>query len=143
MLLSGCLYFVRYWTICVLWLFINQIAASWILNLILNLSNQAFYLQDEKVMKKSLNILRMKRAFKMKQNAFFMIFKGLAMKQIAQFLWKVKNFKALLVSKRLLNRVSMQFPLFANNCWNKQNQETYPALLVIPCVSCDTLHYLW
>ena len=33
---------------------------------------------------KKLNILRMKRAFKMKQKAFFIIFKGLSLKEIKQ-----------------------------------------------------------
>ena len=31
--LPGCLYFVRYWTICVLQLFANQVVTSWILKL--------------------------------------------------------------------------------------------------------------
>ena len=36
----------------------------------------------------------------------------------------------------------MQFPLFANNCWNKQNQDTYPwwPLLYFYC-SFETLQY--
>ena len=41
-----------------------------------------FFLYDEKV----LNILRTKKAFKMKQKAFFIIFKALSMKQITVFL---------------------------------------------------------
>ena len=36
------------------------------------------------------------------------------------------NFIAFLIKERLL--VFMQFPLFANNFWNKQNQEKYPEL---------------
>ena len=34
--LSGCLYFVRYWTICVLQLLVNQVVTSWILKLTLS-----------------------------------------------------------------------------------------------------------
>ena len=34
--LSGCLYCVRYWTICVLQLFVEQVVTSWILNLTLS-----------------------------------------------------------------------------------------------------------
>ena len=30
---SGCLYFVKYWAICVLQLFVNQVVTSWILKL--------------------------------------------------------------------------------------------------------------
>ena len=29
--LPGCLYFLRYWEICVLLLFVNQVVTSWIL----------------------------------------------------------------------------------------------------------------
>ena len=38
---------------------------------------------------KNLNILAVKRAFKMKK-AFYIIFKGLSLKQIKQFFWKVR-----------------------------------------------------
>ena len=31
--LSGCLYFLRYWAICVLQLFVNQVVTLWILKL--------------------------------------------------------------------------------------------------------------
>ena len=34
---SGCLNFVRYWAICVLELFVNQVVRSWILKLTLSL----------------------------------------------------------------------------------------------------------
>ena len=34
--LSGCLYFVRYWAICALQLFVNQVVTSWILKLTLS-----------------------------------------------------------------------------------------------------------
>ena len=34
--LPGCLYFVRYWAICVLQLFVNQVVTSWILKLTLS-----------------------------------------------------------------------------------------------------------
>ena len=34
--LSGCLYFLRYWAICVLQLFVNQVVTSWILKLTLS-----------------------------------------------------------------------------------------------------------
>ena len=33
MSLPGCLYFLRYWAICVLQLFVTQVATSWILKL--------------------------------------------------------------------------------------------------------------
>ena len=52
------------------------------INLILLI--KSFFLPDQKVMIKT-NILRTKRAFKMKGKAFFIIFKGLSMKQITQF----------------------------------------------------------
>ena len=34
--LPGCLYFLRYWEICVLQLFVNQVVTSWILKLTLS-----------------------------------------------------------------------------------------------------------
>ena len=34
--LPGCLYFLRYWAICVLQLFVNQVVTSWILKLTLS-----------------------------------------------------------------------------------------------------------
>ena len=84
MLLSGYLYFMRYWAIYVLQLFINQVVKSWILNLTLNfgfwiyLSNQAFFPTWTKTHDKNLNIFRTKRAFRMKQKAFFIIFNELS-----------------------------------------------------------------
>ena len=49
-----------------------------------------FFPHDQKVMIQNVNILTMKRAFKMKQKAFFIVFKGLSIKQITQFFWKVR-----------------------------------------------------
>ena len=57
---------------------------SWILKLTL-LSNLIFP-KWPKSHEKNLNILKTKRAFKMKWKAFFMIFKGLSIKYIAHFL---------------------------------------------------------
>ena len=34
--LPGCLYFLRYWAICVFQLFVNQVVTSWILKLTLS-----------------------------------------------------------------------------------------------------------
>ena len=63
MLLSGDIYFVRYWAICVLQLFVNQVVTSRILKL-----------TSPKSHDKNLNILRTKR---------------LSIKQLTIF-WKVK-----------------------------------------------------
>ena len=73
------------WPICLLQLFVNQVVTSWILkfNLIF-LINQSDFSTWPKSHDKNLNILRTKRAFKINQNAFFIIFKGLLMKQISQ-----------------------------------------------------------
>ena len=49
-----------------------------------------FFLHDQKVVTKTKNILRTKRAFKIKQKAFFITFKGISIKQITQFFWKVR-----------------------------------------------------
>ena len=34
--LTGCFYFLRYWAICVLQLFVNQVVTSWVLKLTLS-----------------------------------------------------------------------------------------------------------
>ena len=51
---------------------------------------KSFFLPDQKVMIKTLNILRTKRAFKMKYKTFFIIFKGLSMKETNKIFWKVR-----------------------------------------------------
>ena len=43
-----------------------------------------FFLHDQKVVTKTLNILRRNRAFQMKLKALFIIFKGLSIKQVKQ-----------------------------------------------------------
>ena len=50
-------------------------------------SNQAVFSTWPKSQDRNLNILRTKRAFKMKYKAFFSNFKGLSLKQIKQFLF--------------------------------------------------------
>ena len=47
-------------------------------------SNQDVYATWPKSSEKNLNLLGTKRAFKMKQKAFFSIFKGLSIKEITQ-----------------------------------------------------------
>ena len=51
---------------------------------------KSFFLPDQKVMIKTLNILRTKRAFKMKYKTFFIIFKALSMKETNKIFWKVR-----------------------------------------------------
>ena len=48
------------------------------------------FLYVTKKSRQILNILRTKRAFKVKWKVFFIIFKGLSLKQIRQILWKVR-----------------------------------------------------
>ena len=80
--------------ICVLQSLSSQVVALSILKLIYlsnepvflhDLSNQPVFLHDQRVKTKKLNILRTKRAFKMKQKSFFIIFKGLSSKERKQF----------------------------------------------------------
>ena len=61
--LPGWFYFVRYWAICVLQLFVNQVVASWILKLTLSYQLAVF-----------------------SSKAFFVIFKRLPLKHIIFFL---------------------------------------------------------
>ena len=69
--LPGCLYFLRYWTICVLQLFVIQVVTSWILKLALP-SNRAIFSTWPKSHDKNLNILRTKRAFKVQHFSSFL-----------------------------------------------------------------------
>ena len=74
--LSGCLYFLRYWEICVLQLFVITRLLCQKFQNYSDLSNQAVFIHDQKV--KKLNILRRRRAFKVKLKTFFIILKGLS-----------------------------------------------------------------
>ena len=51
------------------------------------------FLRCQKCKDKNLNIVRTKRAFKMKQKAFFITFKGLSLKQIKPSLNELKQIK--------------------------------------------------
>ena len=46
--LSDCLYFLRYWAICILQLFINQVITSWILELTLSFQSSCFFYMTKK-----------------------------------------------------------------------------------------------
>ena len=70
-----CLYFSKYWTVCVLWLFVNQAVTSQNLKLTLSFWSNRFATWPRS-QDKNLSILRTKRAFEMKWKAFFIIFKG-------------------------------------------------------------------
>ena len=63
--LSNCLHFLRCWEICVLQLFVFKAMTSW-------------FFWRQKSEGKNLSILRTKGAFKVKQKAFFLFFKGLS-----------------------------------------------------------------
>ena len=85
--MSSCFYFVRYWTICVLQLYVNQVVTSWRQFWswpYAYLSSQAIFPAWPKCRDKNFNILRTKRAFKPKWKTFFIIFKGLSIKQMIQ-----------------------------------------------------------
>ena len=54
------------------------------------LSNQLVFSVWSRSYGRKFNILKMGRPFKIKQKAFFIIIKGLSLKQITQILWKVR-----------------------------------------------------
>ena len=58
---------------------------------------------------KNLNILRMKRAFMIKQKAFFVIFKGLLLKQIKQIFYKGES-KGESLTLTCICKFLLQFP---------------------------------
>ena len=69
---------------------------SWVLKFTSSsayLSNQCVFLTFPESHDKNLNILRTKGAFKMKLKAFFIIFKGLSMKEIIQFFVEVEHLR--------------------------------------------------
>ena len=53
--LPGCLYFLRYWAICALQLFVNQVVTSYIIDFEINFIFliEPFFLHDQKVMTKT------------------------------------------------------------------------------------------
>ena len=73
--LSDCLYFLRYLGICVLLLYLFVIYFVFIIYVITFLSSR--FVTWPKIINKNRNISRAKRAFKVKQKAFF-IFKALS-----------------------------------------------------------------
>ena len=78
MKLLDCLYFLKYWAIWVLQ-FPGCFPGYDVINFEINFIflNKPFSYITKKVKTKNLNILRTKRCFKVKQKAFFIIFKGL------------------------------------------------------------------
>ena len=72
--MSDCLYFLRYWAICVLQLFVNQAVTPQNLKLTLSFLLSRFA-KWPKSQDTYLNILRTKRAFNVKQKEFFIILK--------------------------------------------------------------------
>ena len=94
--LFDCLYFLRYWAICVIRLFVNQAVTLRNLKSTLSFYSSRFATWP-KSQDKNLNILRTKKDFEVKLKAFSIIFKGLSI---------VKNFprpKSALLKKLLLN----------------------------------------
>ena len=75
-LLPYCLYFLIYSSKCVLQLFVDQVVMSKVFKLTLSFSS-GYFSTWSKIQDKNLNILRLKRAFKVKQKVFFITFKGL------------------------------------------------------------------
>ena len=48
-LMSGYLYYVRYWAICELELFFNQVATSWVLMLTLSFNSNLFFYKTKEL----------------------------------------------------------------------------------------------
>ena len=108
--ISGCLYLVRYRAICVLQLFVNQVVMSHYL------SNRAVFSTWPKSHDKNLNILRTKRAFKVKWKAFFIIFKGLSLKLIKIIFLEGKSPNLMLTNILTLEYQSDAFNVFTDPC---------------------------
>ena len=83
--LSDYLYFLRYWSKCVLQLFVHQIVTSYNLKLTLSFSWSCFDIWT-KSQDKNLNIFRMERAFEVKKKAFFTIFKEFSISDLRMHL---------------------------------------------------------
>ena len=62
--LSGSFYFVRYWEICILQLFVNQVVTSYNLKLNLSFQSSSFFLYDQKVKTKLYISWERKKLFK-------------------------------------------------------------------------------
>ena len=88
--LSDCLYFVRYWAKCVFNCLLTRLWRKKLWSQP-NLSNKSVFSMSPNSWDKNTNIWRLKSAIKMKYKAFFIIFKGLSLKQIKQLFLEGKS----------------------------------------------------
>ena len=88
---------MRYWAICVLQFFVTKLWRHKFRNKPY-LFNQAVFSTCRKSQDRNLNILRTKRAFKMKQKTFFINLEGLSLNQIKIFFGRSESdFKMFIV----------------------------------------------
>ena len=95
-LLSNCLYFLRYWAICVLQLFYFLVVMSWILKLTL-FFNEAVFLHDQKVKTKVWISWEHKEFLRWNKKHFSSFLKSLSCQKLSQtwdcaFMINVKKF---------------------------------------------------
>ena len=98
---SGCRYFLRYWVICALQLFDSQAVTSYVLELTLSFASSHFSTWP-KFKDKSSNILRTKRAFKVKWKVFIIILKTLS---VAKIFLRPESAPLILIEDRLLKSI--------------------------------------
>ena len=82
--MSSCFYFVRYWAMCVLQLFVNQVVTLWILKLTLSFKSSLFPTWP-KIHEKNLN--KRNELLRWNKNHFLSFLKGF---QWSKFFWKVR-----------------------------------------------------
>ena len=98
--MSDCLYFLRYWAICVLQLLVNQAVTPQNLKLTLSFLLSRFA-KWPKSQDAYLNISRTKRAFNVKQKEFFIILKGFQLPKIVSDLRVTLSINSLPESKKI------------------------------------------
>ena len=83
----ACLSLLRgiYWAICVLKLFINQVATSYIFEINRNFLIKPFFVHDQKVKTENEIFLERKEISRWNKNHFSIIFKGVSSKEVKEF----------------------------------------------------------
>ena len=117
--LPDCLYFLRYWSVCVLQLSVNQVVTLWILKLTY-LSNHAVFRHDRKF--KTKNQILWEREKYLRWKAFLSILKGLSvsknflrLENATLIMWNSTFWSRLKLTVQIQLALHLCDPFFINN----------------------------
>ena len=115
--LSGCLYFVRYWAICVLELIVNQVVTSWILMLISLI--KLLFLHDQNVVTKSEIFWEQKKLLRQNKKHFSSFLKRFSVGYAQIYLKQILRFQEFWLfqytnSSMIPVKTSLDYKIFSN-----------------------------